>query len=178
MEWGNVMKLLKCYEWASGQKLNNHKTAIYFSHNTRKEFIDFIRTSSGTAMVTSFEKYLGLPVFVGRAKVKTFEAIKGRVQQKFLGWKEFFLSQVGKEVLLKAVAQDIPIYSMSVFQLPKGLYNDLNSLMNRFWWGKQSYTSGVHWKSWVNLSLSKEEGMGFWDLTMFNMRCLQNRGGV
>lgn len=83
-------------------------------------------------MVSCFKKCLGLPVFVGRSKVRTFEAIKGWVQKRLDGWKEKFLSQAGKEILLKVVAQSIPTYSMSVFRLPKALCRDLHSMMNRF----------------------------------------------
>jgi hypothetical protein len=49
------------------------------------------------------------------------------------GWQENFLSQARKEVLLKAVIQAIPTYTMSVFQLPKTLCKDINSLMSKFW---------------------------------------------
>lgn len=121
MEWGNVMHLLKRYELASGQKLNTHKTSIFFSRNTHRGFIDYIKNTSGTVVVSCFEKYLGLQVFMGKSKIKTFEAIKGRVQKKLEGWKEKFLSQAGREMLLKAVVQAIPTYSMSVFKLPKTL---------------------------------------------------------
>jgi hypothetical protein len=51
---------------------------------------------------------------VGRSKMKTFEGIQSRVRKKLDGWKERFLSQAGKEILLKAVVQTIPTYSMSV----------------------------------------------------------------
>ena len=38
------------------------------------------------------------------------------------------LSRAGKEVLIKAVAQSIPVYTMGVFLLPAKLCNELNSL--------------------------------------------------
>lgn len=36
------------------------------------------------------------------------------------GWKEKLLSQAGKEIMIKAVVQSIPTYSVSVFCLPIG----------------------------------------------------------
>ena len=43
------------------------------------------------------------------------------------------LSRAGKEVLIKAVAQSIPTYSMGVFQLPKKLCDGLDAMCARFW---------------------------------------------
>ena len=45
------------------------------------------------------------------------------------------LSRAGKEVLIKAVAQSIPTYTMGVFLLPAKLCDELDSLCARFWWG-------------------------------------------
>ena len=45
------------------------------------------------------------------------------------------LSKVGKEVLIKAIVQAIPTYTMGVFQLPVKLCDELNSLCSKFWWG-------------------------------------------
>jgi hypothetical protein len=42
------------------------------------------------------------------------------------------LSSGGKEVLIKSVAQAIPIYSMSCFKLPRGLCKHINSLLRNF----------------------------------------------
>lgn len=38
------------------------------------------------------------------------------------------LSRAGKEVLIKAVAQSIPTYTMGVFQLPMKLFDKINAM--------------------------------------------------
>jgi hypothetical protein len=55
-----------------------------------------------------------------------------RVKKRVDGWTEKFLSQGGKEVLLKTVIQAIPTYCMSVFLLPTSLSKQLNKLMSNF----------------------------------------------
>ena len=45
------------------------------------------------------------------------------------------LSKASKEVLIKAVIQAIPTYTMGVFLLPMKLRNELNSMRAQFWWG-------------------------------------------
>jgi hypothetical protein len=108
---------------------------------------------------------MGLPNLVGRSKMKTFESIQSRVRKKLDGWKEKFLSHAGKEILLKAVVQAIPTYNMGVFQLPKKLCSNLNSLMSRFWWGRTVDAKSVSWMSWNRLgALKRKCGMGFQDL--------------
>ena len=47
--------------------------------------------------------------------------IRKIVWKRVQGWMEQSLSAGGKEVLIKAVAQAIPAYSMSCFRLPRGL---------------------------------------------------------
>lgn len=71
----------------------------------------------------------------GKNKVSTFKDFRERIAKRVTGWKEKFVSKVGREVLIKTVAQVIPTYSMSLFQLPKTLYSDMNSIMAKYWWG-------------------------------------------
>ena len=82
--------------------------------------------------MSQFESYLGLPTLIGREKYHTFSFIKDRVWKKLQGWKGMMLSRAGKEVLIKAIALSIP--TMSVFQLPLKLFDDLDALCARFCW--------------------------------------------
>ena len=78
-------------------------------------------------------KYLGLPPIIGKSKNEVFAEIKERVGRKLARWKENLLSIGVREILIKAVAQVIPMYTVSCFQLPKGLCDDLEGVMKRFW---------------------------------------------
>ena len=80
-----------------------------------------------------FESYLGLPTLVGRAKYQTFSFLKNRVWKKIQERKGKLLSRAGKEILIKAVVQSIPTYTMGVFQLPMKLCEELNAMCARFW---------------------------------------------
>ena len=82
-----------------------------------------------------YEKYLGLPMVGGKSKVNTFKDLQEKITKQVLGWKEKFISKAGREILIKAVAQAIPIYSMGIFRLPKALCDTINSTLAKYWWG-------------------------------------------
>jgi hypothetical protein len=47
------------------------------------------------------------------------------------GWQEKML-KAGKEILVKAVAQAIPIYTMSCFDITKTLCDELSAMVSRY----------------------------------------------
>jgi hypothetical protein len=176
-EWVCVQEILQLYEEASGQKLNKEKTAIFFSRNTHADTKAHIASVVGVDPSQQYEKYLGLPALVGKSRVSTFTDIKGKIWDRINGWKEKFLSQAGKEILLKAVIQAIPTYTMSVFQLPKTLCNEINAMMSRFWWGHKENDRKVAWMNWGKMGRQKEKGgMGFRDIECFNLALLAKQG--
>jgi hypothetical protein len=177
VEWRHLFRILGTYEAGSGQKLNIQKTAIFFSRNTSAEKREEILSLSGLTEASRIDTYLGLPCLVGKSRVKAFNNIKDRIWKKLQDWKVKFLSQAGKEILLKAVIQAIPTYSMSVFQLPITLCREINSMMQRFWWGHISKNSKIAWLSWEKMGCAKlEGGLGFRDLVLFNKVLLAKQG--
>ena len=88
-----------------------------------------IKTVVGVPVVQQYEKYLGLPSFIGRRKKESFDNIKQKVWKKLQGWEVKLLSQVGREILIKVVAQALPTYMMSCFKLPIGLCQDIEALV-------------------------------------------------
>lgn len=78
------------------------------------------------------DKYLGMPSDVGSSKNGAFKYLKYRVWNKVKGWMEKLLSAGGKDVLIKSVAQAVPVYSMPCFKLPRGLCQHINALSQKF----------------------------------------------
>ena len=76
---------------------------------------DQVKQRLGAEIVKHHEKYLGLPPLVGRGKRKAFNRIKDQMGRKIAGWKGKLLSNAGREILIKAVAQAIPTYTMGMF---------------------------------------------------------------
>lgn len=117
--------------------------------------------------------YLGLPEQFHKKKADMLQLIVEKVTEKTQGWSKKFLSLGGKEVLLKAIALAMPVYSMNVFKLPKELCEEINNLLTRFWWSSGDGERRMHWFAWNRLSLPKKEGgLGFKDLEKFNLALL------
>ncbi|KAL5864315.1 hypothetical protein ACOSQ3_001829 [Xanthoceras sorbifolium] len=102
-----------------------------------------------------------------------FFHIRDKVWKKLQHWKGTLFSAGGKKVMLKAVIQAMPTYSMTLFRLPQSLIYDLHRLMARFWWESNASNNKIHWCSWSHLCRSKlESGLGFRDLSLFNQALL------
>ncbi|XP_075645524.1 putative mitochondrial protein AtMg00310 [Castanea sativa] len=136
-----------------------------------------IKSRFEAEVIKQHEKYLGLPSFVGRRKRNTFNDIKEKLCKKLAGWKEKMLSKAGKEILIKAVAQAIPMYTMSCFKLPDSLCEELTNMIRNFWWGQKKEERKIAWLSWEKMCVPKfEGGMGFKQLKEFNLALLAKQG--
>ena len=120
------------------------KSLVYFSNNTTFSQKQGILRTLGVKEVDRFESYLVLSTLIEQAKYNTFSYLKDRVWKKLQGWKGLILSSASKEVVIKAVAQSIPTYTMSVFQLPMKLCDELDALCAKFWWGQVGNERKIH----------------------------------
>lgn len=74
-------------------------------------------------------KYLGLPLFLSNNRRNDFYYVVDNIRARIQHWNNRYLSQAGKEIMLKSVAQSIPTYTMNCFHLPKSLHHGINMLM-------------------------------------------------
>ena len=108
-ECQKILDILVVYGKCSVQQINRNKTTIFFSKATCEDIRNQIKTALGVLEIIQYEKYLGLLSLVGRNKKASFNYIKERVWKKLQGCKEKLLSQVGRDVLIKAVVCTLPI---------------------------------------------------------------------
>jgi hypothetical protein len=54
------------------------------------------------------------------------------VNSRINGWKEKLLSMGGKEILIKSIAQVVPVCAMMVFKIPKNIYKGTTNAMSQF----------------------------------------------
>ncbi|KAL9678800.1 hypothetical protein QQ045_016651 [Rhodiola kirilowii] len=98
-----------------------------------------------------------------------FKDIIGRIWKKMQGWKEKSLSIAGKKVLIKAIVQAMPTYTMSCFKIPDSLIKFIVSMTSNFWWSNSKDGRGIHWCNYRKLCRDKMEGgVGFKELSTFN----------
>ncbi|CAK8561300.1 unnamed protein product [Lathyrus sativus] len=136
------MKLLSTYADTSGQEINLNKSDMFYSRNISNAAKEDLASIMGACRMLGTGKYLGLPFMIGRRR----------------------------EIMIKSVLQAISPYIMSLFIIPYGVCNDIEKMLNSFWWGEGSNNRGIHWMAWDKLTCSKKEGgLGFRDFKAFNM---------
>ncbi|KAK1644352.1 hypothetical protein QYE76_062157 [Lolium multiflorum] len=119
------------------------------------------------------KKYLGLPTPEGRMHGGKFESLQAKLAKCLVEWDDNHKSQAAKEVLIKSIAQAIPVYVMSVFKLPFGLCDELTKMIRRYWWGAENEKRKTHWLAWDIMLRPKDYGgVGFRDMRLFNQALL------
>jgi hypothetical protein len=168
-----VKDILDSYEQGTGQLVSLGKCSIMYGKRVSAAAQAAIKLILRYETESFEEKYLGLPVPEGQMKKGKFKTLKERFLKRLSDWIEKYLSSGGKEVLIKAVLQALPVYAMSVFQFPIGLIEELNKRIRDFHWGDEHDRRRMHWLSWDKLTRPKLcGGMGFRDFRIYNQALL------
>ena len=154
----SLQQALDDYCTNSGQLVSRSKSSIFFSPNTsvvaREEICQELHIDTEALS----DKYLGLPALVGVDRSDCFKHFVERIRERIGVWMAKLLSMGGKQLLLKAIAQAIPVFAMSVFGLPKVICKEITDLISQFWWGDDEEHRRMHWYTWWKLFYPKCEG--------------------
>ena len=158
----SLRQVLDEYCASSGQLVSEGKSSIFFSPNVDVELKAQVCEELNIMTEAISEKYLGLPSKTGLDRSDRFEYLVERIINHLKGWKQKFLSIGGKEILLKAIIQSIPVFSMDVFKIPKKICKEIIDAMSSFWWGDTEEQKRMHRFAWWRMCIQKRTGgMGF-----------------
>lgn len=157
--------------------VNYGKSNIVFSPNTCAADRAQICEILGVNEKERPDKYLGMPMYVGRNKREAFGFISDKIQGKLQAWCNKQLSKAGKLTLVKSSAQTTPNFWMSLFLLPDSLCEEIERKMNAFYWGGGVNSRGIKWFACKRLCMPKEfGGLGLKKLNKFNIAMLAKQG--
>ncbi|XP_019163573.1 PREDICTED: uncharacterized protein LOC109159918 [Ipomoea nil] len=174
-EVGVINDVLNTFGAATGQIVNYDKSVMSFGSNVNWVDKDILCAELGVRQTGLGSFYLGLPGLVGRNKRDVLGWIKDKIKTRIGQWGNRFMSRAGREILLKNVLQSIPNYAMQVLLLPKGLCEEIERLMNSYWWGCEAREGrrGIRWRRWADLCKPKSMGgLGFRRIREMNIALL------
>jgi len=167
-----IKAILRCYELASGLKINFHKSKLAGVNVSRETLEVYAKTLHCNLMRVTF-KYLGLEVGGNPTKKLFWEPIIDRLSAKLNVWKGRFLSLAGRICLIKSVFTSLPLFYLSFFKAPEAVCDRIISIQRRFLWGWGREKRTIPWVSWENLCKPKDEGgLGIKNVRYFNRALL------
>ncbi|KAJ3701655.1 hypothetical protein LUZ61_005360 [Rhynchospora tenuis] len=161
--------ILSAFSHCSGIELNFNKSLLV-PFNLSQPQVESIQAGLNVTISTLPFKYLGLPLTLRKPDRQAFQLLIDKIQVRLAGWKSRLLSRAGRIVLANSVLSTIPVFFMSVFQLPIWVVKALDRLRRNFIWGSSDTTGkSMHLLAWDRVCLPKSVG-GF---GLINLR-LQN----
>ncbi|KAL4361474.1 hypothetical protein GQ457_04G022600 [Hibiscus cannabinus] len=126
-------RIMGIYASQKGPRVNHLLYAddnIVFISNSERE------ATRLNEVLRLFADSSGVPLRVGKNKIKIFGFINDKVDDRVSGWTKRLLSFGGREIFLKSVAQALPQYSMSCYLLPRTITDRITSSMRRVFHAK------------------------------------------
>ncbi|XP_071685671.1 uncharacterized protein [Rutidosis leptorrhynchoides] len=113
----NLMKLLKCFENASGLKINYNKSKL-FGLGVNKDEVEVLAIRVGCKIGELPFTYLGLPMGKNMNRVENWDPVIEKFNKRLSDWKARTVSYGGRLTLVKSVLSSLPLYYFSLFRAP------------------------------------------------------------
>ncbi|KAL4282828.1 hypothetical protein GQ457_16G022450 [Hibiscus cannabinus] len=170
----NIKRTLRLFEAVSGLKLNLRKSKLFginVEDSKTSEWAQFVGCTSESLPT----EYLGMPLGYSRNSVELWKPILKKFHDRLEGWKGRLLSFGGRLTLLRSVFNNLPVYFMSLIQIPAGVADSLNKIMANFLWGLDSRRA-IHWVKWEHVCRPKDHGgLGIFNVLLRNRSLLNKR---
>ncbi|GJT92663.1 RNA-directed DNA polymerase, eukaryota, reverse transcriptase zinc-binding domain protein [Tanacetum coccineum] len=161
-EWNNnniqtLLSVLRCFYLASGLKINLHKSKL-MGIGVSSNVVAAAASLIGCSILTAPFNYLGVKVGSNMSRINSWDDVISKVSSRLSKWKLKLLSIGGRLTLLKSVLTSIPLYHMSIFKVPIGVLNHLESIRRNFFYGVDGSDRKLAWIGWNMVLTSKKNG--------------------
>nr|GEZ14112.1 RNA-directed DNA polymerase, eukaryota [Tanacetum cinerariifolium] len=164
-EWNNnkiqtLLSVLRCFYLASGLKINLHKSKL-MGIGVSSNVVAAAASLIGCSILTVLFNYLGVKVGRNMSRITSWDDVISNVSSRLSKWKLKLISIGGRLSLLKSVLTSIPHYHMSIFKVPIGVLNHLESIHQNFFYGVDGSDRKLAWIGWnMVITLQKNGGLG------------------
>ncbi|XP_057868067.2 uncharacterized protein LOC131075253 [Cryptomeria japonica] len=156
-EADSFRKTLDIYLAASGQRVNEQKSSIFFFNTPQAiqhRIAAILRFQIGTLPFV----YLGIPLTVGRLPRSSWQQLLDKLRRKVSQWTHRWLSSAARLTLLKSVIQALPIYRCFVQAAPMYFLKEFDALSRQFLWSGNLLSSKWSLVKWESVCRPKQEG--------------------
>jgi len=145
-----IKSILRCFEIASGLKVNFHKSKIGSIGIHLRKVERFSAILNCSIMKVPF-KYLGIPVGANHRRIEFWQDMIQKIQKRLALWKGKYLSFAGRVTLIKSVLSTIPLYYLSLFKLPICVEKMIRKIQSDFLWGWGHDGRKIAWIKWDHI---------------------------
>nr|GEY37659.1 RNA-directed DNA polymerase, eukaryota [Tanacetum cinerariifolium] len=152
-----LVNVLECFYKASGLRINMSKSKI-IGVNVDTYKINRAANRLGCLVFNTPFMYLGSIIGGKMAQINTWRDTMEKVKNRLSNWKMNMLPIGGRLTLVKSVLGTMPLYQFSLFKVPMGVLNYIETLRSRFLNGCASDNKKAIWMNWKNALAPKDRG--------------------
>ena len=134
--------ILLWFEATFGLRINLEKSSIIPVGNVTN--FEDLAHELGCRIGELPSTYLGLPLGMRCNSLQVWDGVEERFRKKLAMWKRHYISKRGRLTLIKSTLTNMPIYTMSLFQIPKGVQARLEKIQRDFLWGGGNLDRKIH----------------------------------
>ncbi|GJX36969.1 hypothetical protein Tco_0250272, partial [Tanacetum coccineum] len=130
----NLSHLFRCFFLVSRLRINIHKSLV-IGIGVLDDEVSYMANIIGCGTSKLPLKYLGVPVGCNMSRSSNWNAIIQKFYSKLSSWKARLLSVGGRLTLIRSVLNSLPIYYLSIYQVPSSVRKKLEAMRNSFFIG-------------------------------------------
>lgn len=176
-EVSNLVRCLNVYCDGTSQEINFLKSGVFFSKNIDRRTRRLLNCKLGMCEMKEEAFYLSNPMFVGKNKIKAFDFLKDKIENRLATWKGELFSFAGRATLVKGVGFTLPLYTMSIALIPNQLCKRFDAKAHQFLWLGANGNNKIPFVSWKAMCCPcNQGGLGIQSFKLINKALLANIG--